>query len=573
MRPLAQQPDDARMEACAVAVVESGTKSGSAGARIRLGVRPLRPLAGESLARALLRVVLVLFLAAAVALWLYRAANLLGDSRVGFDFRPYFAAALALRDNPSANIYDQRVLQAAALAHGAPPPVAIYVYPPLLAVLLLPLTLLPPAMATSVWTVLNLLLEPACIALTLSLIARLPALRAIWRAGNTGMGEGSTSTAAGRDIGLAIYGLALILSLLYDPFINGIALGQASVAIDFLLLLVPWLALRGHERAAGGVLALAVWLKVLPLALLVYFALSGRWRIVRAALAVIVALGLALVPVIGVGGLLATRFVLINGSDASAQFDNEALRQAPIWIAALFGGGPSALAGALGYLLIAVVAGAFTLAMLRVRRARGAGASAVPIAQQRQLSVTELLGYLWALCTMVLASPITWMHHYVWLLPAFTIGGALALRGPLALDRRLSALLVAALALGYLCTFSPLPLAFDATGTFEIGPYLLGQPLRPYFMLLRQLGMLLLWGVTGMLYLARASALPAWLQRRMAGTSAAADEPVHAPADLSIRRAAALALSLLAAVVLARAVFVAFDLALGPGHAVALLGS
>lgn len=558
------------MEACAVAVVESGTKRGSgAGARVRLGVRPSRPLAGESLARALLRVALALFLAAAVALWLYRAASLLGDSRVGFDSRPYFAAALALRDNPSANIYDQRVLQAAALAHGAAPPVAIYVYPPLLAVLLLPLTLLPPATATSVWTLLNLLLEPACIALTLSLIARLPALRAIWRAGDTGVGGGSASSAAGRDIGLAIYGLALILSLLYDPFINGIALGQASVAIDFLLLLAPWLALRGHERAAGGVLALAVWLKVLPLALLVYFALSGRWRIVRVALAGIAALGLALVPVIGVGGLLATRFVLTNGSDASAQFDNEALRQAPIWIAALFGGRPSALAGALGYVLIAVVAGAFTLGMLRVRRARGAAASA---AQRRpRLSVTELLGYLWALCTMVLVSPITWMHHYIWLLPAFTIAGALALRGPLAVNRRLSALLVIALALGYLCTFSPLPLAYDATGTFAIGPYLLGQPLRPYFMLLRPLGLLLLWGATGMLYLARAAALPAWLQRRMTGAAEAADEPLHAPAGLSTRRTAALVLGLLAAVVLARAVFIAFDLALGPGHTVALL--
>jgi len=526
-------------------------------------------MAGESLARALLRVALALFLAVAVALWLYRAASLLGDSRVGFDFRPYFAAALALRDNPSANIYDLHVLRAAALAHGATPPVAIYLYPPLLAVLLLPLTLLPPQTAITIWTLLNLLLEPACIALTLSLVARLPALRTLWHAGNAGnagAGMGFTSRSGGRDIGLAVYGLTLILSLLYDPFINGIALGQASVAIDFLLLLAPWLALRGRERAAGGVLALAVWLKVFPLALLIYFALSGRRRIVRAALAGIAVLGMALVPVIGVGGVLATRFVLTNGSDVSAQLDNEALRQAPIWIAALFGGGPGALAGALGYLLIAAVAAAFALGMLRVRRAHGASS-----ARRQMFSVAELLGYLWALCTMVLVSPLTWMHHYVWLLPVFTIGGALALRGPLAADRRLGALLIAALALGYLCTFSPLPFAYDGTGTFVIGPYLLGQPLRPYFMLLRPLGMVLLWGAIGLLYLARAAALPAWLQRRMTGAADVAGEPSYAPAVVSTRRTAALALGLLATVVLLRVVFVVFDLALGPGHAVALL--
>src|SRR5690349_23024456 len=145
-------------------------------------------MGGESLARALLRVALVGFLAVAVALWLYRAASLLGDNRVGFDFRPYFAAALALRDNPSANIYDLHVLRAAALAHGAPPPVAIYLYPPLLAVLLLPLTLLPPPAAITAWTLLNLLLEPACIALTLSLLARLLALRIAGRGGDAGTG-------------------------------------------------------------------------------------------------------------------------------------------------------------------------------------------------------------------------------------------------------------------------------------------------------------------------------------------------------------------------------------------------
>jgi hypothetical protein len=559
-----------------VAVVESGAKKGSgagAGARVRLGRRPAQPMTGEALARALLRVALVVFLAATVALWLYRAASLLGDSRVGFDFRPYFAAALALRDNPSANIYDPHVLRAAALAHGATPPVAIYLYPPLLAVLLLPLTLLPPATATTAWTLLNLLLEPACIALTLSLLARLPVPRVRWRAGNAEIGNaetgaGSTSTSASRDIGLAIYGLALILSLIYDPFINGIALGQASVAIDFLLLLAPWLALRGHERAAGGVLALAVWLKLFPLALLVYFALAGRWRIVRAALAVIAALGLALVPVIGVGGLLATRFVLSNGGDVSAQFDNEALRQAPIWIATLFGGGPGSLVSALGYLLIAMVAGAFTLGMLRVGHVRGASGKD----RRQALTVTELLGYLWALCTMVLVSPITWMHHYVWLLPAFMIGGAMALRGPLAADRRLSALLVIALALGYLCTFSPLPFTYDGIGTFDIGPYLLGQPLRPYFMLLRPLGTLLLWGATGLLYLARAAALPSWLRQGMTGASAAGEPMlIHTPTVVSTRRTAALVLGLLAAVVLARVVFIAFDLALGPGHVVALL--
>lgn len=108
---------------------------------------------------------------------------------------------------------------------------------------------------------------------------------------------------------------------------------------------------------------------------------------------------------------------------------------------------------------------------------------------------------------MLLVSPVTWMHHDTWLLPAFVICAGYALRdlsGGLhtAAGHTNPALyLLAAVLLGYILTMNLLPFGYDGVSTPHLGPYIGGHRLRPLLMLLRPLGTLLLWAASGTLYL------------------------------------------------------------------------
>ena len=87
-----------------------------------------------------------------------------------------------------------------------------------------------------------------------------------------------------------------LLPVLFTPVFKSLYIGQVTV---ILLCLLPaaWSAHRAERRAlAGGLLALAAWIKVFPAFLLVYFLLRRDWRVVRGALAA--GLGLLAVQVI-----------------------------------------------------------------------------------------------------------------------------------------------------------------------------------------------------------------------------------------------------------------------------------
>src|SRR5690242_16075106 len=103
-----------------------------------LGRNP-KHVGNSPLLRVVLRITLCLLLLVAAAYWVLTALAILHDPALGYDFGVYYAAALALRDTPHANIYSLHVIQAAARQHHAPVPTLPYLYPSLLAVLLLPL--------------------------------------------------------------------------------------------------------------------------------------------------------------------------------------------------------------------------------------------------------------------------------------------------------------------------------------------------------------------------------------------------------------------------------------------------
>jgi hypothetical protein len=466
--------------------------------------------------------VLVAVLSAFVAVpsffwWIIQTSAVVKDPG-GFDFCIYFAAALALRDNPHANVLDLHVIQAAALRHHAPNPVMSYVYPPLLAISLIPLTALSYVDAARMWVGINLalwVLVTCMLAglLTYAFTGRQTSLRAQVAAISSGgvahwlRGVLNTwlhpSTVAVFALGVAVFA-----SMSHDPTVKGLQLGQISIVIYFLLLLVPWLVRRRQMELAGAVLALATTIKIFPIVLLGYYLVRGRWRVGVGAAAGFAVLYVVMVRVVEVQGLLATTSIFSVGTQLSLAANNQALAHVPLWIAAELGRQPGPKTLRLGYVLIGGVAALFALGML-VTAWRDLRSRKSPPPDQRAGSPHDLLGYAWAICTMILISPIVWEHYGSWLLPAFACClGYAAFRltepSPAGKGRARAwqaTFAVIAVVIGYAVTARLFPFNYDSEAALSPGPYIGHIAIRPLFMVLRPLGTTLVWIALGWLFL------------------------------------------------------------------------
>lgn len=444
----------------------------------------------------------------------------------GFDFSSYYAAALALRSNPHADIFNIHVLEAATAAHHLPFGGVTYLYPPFLAVIIIPLTLLPFRSALQLWIIGNGLLWVGC---------GLMLARWSWQALMTGASRAATLRDAPARLaaGFALT-LVLFLTAIYLPFGENLGLGQVSGAILFLVLLAWLLLEHGHARVAGVVLALAIWIKLLPALLVVYLLLQRRWRVVIWATSACLLIGLGMVPIIGIQGVLATRFVLTNGGHMANMAHNMALARVPLWLTYALGGTPGRAAALAGYGLIALVAILFILGIRYEQRQ--------PILPDAMRAEHETLGYFWALATMVVISPLTWEHHDVWLLPALFISFFTALphaaRGLRDERGHIHPEIVLAFcaALGYALTMGNMPFGYDGASHFVLGPYAGSIALRPYFMLLRPAGAVLAWAASGALYL--------WPRRVSPATASAEGERLLRPQILAMAMIAFLVIAM-----------------------------
>ncbi|MGZ6389662.1 MAG: glycosyltransferase family 87 protein [Ktedonobacterales bacterium] len=465
---------------------------------------------GSPLLRVVLRITLCLLLLVAAAYWVLTALAILHDPALGFDFGVYYAAALALRDAPHANIYNLHVIQAAAHLHHAPVPTLPYLYPSLLAVLLLPLAALPFSAALAVWNATILLLW----LLGTALLARW-----IWRIAAVHVANPIART----DSGLFAVTLAIFLSLLYGPFWEALHLGQVSVLVFFLVLLAPLCVQRNRPYLAGGLLALAAAIKLFPVVLLGYYLLRGQRRVLWGALIASGAFALLILVATGGSGLAIMRDLPAVAATDTVLYQNQSLAWVPRWLTLEAGATPGAATTLLGYILIAAVAATFAATIYLIDRNTGSASLAKSIRRACQSAQADsavaqspssavstagpALAYSWALVTMVLVSPVTWMHHDAWLLPAFIVCAGYALRDLAAGIRNPhgrinpTLYLLAAVLLGYLLTMNLLPFGYDGVSAPHLGPYVGGHPLRPLLMLLRPLGTLLLWAAAGILYL------------------------------------------------------------------------
>ncbi|MFL5733510.1 MAG: glycosyltransferase 87 family protein [Chloroflexia bacterium] len=193
--------------------------------------------------------------------WLLSAGLVKEGNWIGVDFHVYYQAAQVLRRG--ADIYNADI---------SPP----YVYPPLLALLVVPLSLLPVVTATMAWKLLQHLCLLASGALLLSLLPR-----------------GLRPLAGG----------LLLLGLLTVPVQDEIQVGESNSLILLLVTAALWLVARSQKptevttpsarepflgafipplAAAGVLLAVATSIKVLPVLLVAYF----WWRGPRSVAAV-----------------------------------------------------------------------------------------------------------------------------------------------------------------------------------------------------------------------------------------------------------------------------------------------
>jgi hypothetical protein len=156
------------------------------------------------------------------------------------DFQPYWTAskAISMGENPYTYLAQFNIFP--------------YKYPPLFAVLLLPLTKLPILSAQRIWIIINEILLWSAVVLSVSLVRK---QMSIWQ--------------------LLVVGCAV---LGFYPVYTSLKLGQVSILLYFLVTLSIWLWQRDKRVLAALMLALAGVVKVLPLILLVYLFWKREYR-------------------------------------------------------------------------------------------------------------------------------------------------------------------------------------------------------------------------------------------------------------------------------------------------------
>ena len=248
-----------------------------------------------------------------------------------------------------------------------------FTYPPIAAVLLMPVTLVPAATAGWVMAVVSILALAAALTAVLA-----PAL-------------GRSSGRAGR----AVVVTASLLALLTDPVRQTLGLGQINLVL-FALVVIDLMVLRtAGSRYAGAGVGIAAAIKLTPAVFIVYLLVTGQRRTARTATttaAGLTAAGFVLAPAETVRyfGDLLWRTGRVGAVDAVANQSLAGLLARLDGAATLPTGWWAALS------LVALAVG-----LQRARLARAAG---------DEVTALTLVGL-----TGNLVSPVSWTHHLVFL--------------------------------------------------------------------------------------------------------------------------------------------------------------
>ena len=261
-----------------------------------------------------------------------------------------------------------------------------FTYPPFAAVLFVPISLLPVVAARVLWELASVAAFAVACVLTLRLAG--------WRASRTAV---AAVVAAG---------------LLLEPVYHTLFQGQINTILLALVLTDVWRAARGRRAGIGVGIAAAI--KLTPAIFVLLFLLAGRTKAAMTAAGAFIGctlIGYLVAP--GASRLYWTRFFYDTKRIDAPYVGN----QSPYGAAVRIFGGITHVGS--WYLLASVAIGIAGMAAATVfaRRADWLSAAAVTGA------------------TSLLVSPISWTHHWVWIVPALVVlarggtGGRIAAAG------------------------------------------------------------------------------------------------------------------------------------------------
>ena len=337
------------------------------------GIRLLfRPKARQGIERLVLILVIGYYVFYSVSQWVTLTP---GDLR--FDFQNYFGGAMAAAHHT--NVYGdfERLWGTHAWT-------VAYIYPPLFALALGPLTPLGLLWAGRVW----LLVVHAAFLTSLWLILRV---------------NPELTPSARR--------LFLIAAFIFMPVYLTLHFQQVASLWLLLLTATLWAALRDRDRSAGITLALAASLKVVPIFLIPLFARLGRWAIAGwAAVALCAITGLTVLA--SPGSLDFFTVVLPRLSLGNANWDNGSINglisRSVVLFPGTFGSQTAGVAAAAISASVVIVIG------LTLWQAGRAGRDP----WQLRLSVAAFI------VALLIVSSVTWQHHLVTLLLPLAVGMA-----------------------------------------------------------------------------------------------------------------------------------------------------
>lgn len=252
-----------------------------------------------------------------------------------------------------------------------------FTYPPVAAMLFWPLSHLSVFAGQTIWDAANLVALTALIAVSMAAAQSRSVVRLDWRT--------------------ALILLAPVGFFLY-PVRYDLALGQINIVLVLVIVadLTVGVSWRGRSLPTGVLVGLAAAIKLTPLVFIPYLVLSRRWRAGRnATLAFVLATGAMFAVSPRASWLYFTRDAFdVRRIGDSALATNQSLHAA-ISRAHL---SPSPLL--FGLIWVIVLCVGVGLAVTAYRRS------------------SALLATLLCAATGLMLSPVSWVHHYVWIVPA-----------------------------------------------------------------------------------------------------------------------------------------------------------
>lgn len=253
----------------------------------------------------------------------------------------------------------------------------LFTYPPVAALLFWPISRAPVFAGQVLWDAVNIAALWALIALSVAAARSRRLVPSDWR--------------------IALLLLAPVALLLY-PVRSDLALGQINIVLVLMIVadLTTGLSWRGRTLPRGVLLGLAAAIKLTPLVFVPYLVVSRQWRAARNS---------ALTFVLATAGMF-----VVSPQASRRYFTHDAFDVQRVGNSLVIGNQTLRAAGVRAHLSSAPL----LLDLLEVLVL--CGGIAVAVAAYRRSS--PLLAALVCASTGLLVSPISWLHHYVWIVPA-----------------------------------------------------------------------------------------------------------------------------------------------------------